>query len=187
MGEKDKTPRRLTLMMENARTVLATFPTREMAERAVSELRGKGFDREISVVAKEDRQENKQTQREQEGNLNMGRGVEETGDNTLAGGTTTGGVLGGLAGLAAGAGALAIPGIGPIIAAGPIAGLLSGAAAGGIAGGLIDWGIPVERGRYFEDKVKQGSVLVSVRAAGQKADQAAEVLRQLGAQDVEAH
>jgi len=161
-----------------AKTVIGTFNAQESAERAVSDLRGKGFDREISIVAKDDKRA--RAGGEREGGLRMG------GDSVFEG-TTTGGVLGGLAGLAAGAGALAIPGIGPIVAAGPIAGLLSGAATGGIAGGLLDWGIPAERGRYFEDRVRQGNILVSVRTDDNKANDAAGVLRRYGCQDVEIH
>ncbi|HHW42542.1 hypothetical protein GFC01_08750 [Desulfofundulus thermobenzoicus] len=161
-----------------AKTVLGTFSSRESAERAVAELRNKGFDRDISIVAKED---TVRTDRRNQYN------APTMGGDPVSDGTTTGGVLGGLAGLVAGAGALAIPGIGPIVAAGPIAGLLSGAATGGIAGGLIDWGIPAERGRYYEEKVKQGNILVSVRCDDNKANDAATVLRQFGAQDVESH
>ncbi|OAT82928.1 general stress protein [Desulfotomaculum copahuensis] len=160
-----------------ARTVLATFSTRDSAEQAVSELRGKGFDRDISIVAKDNARDNRHNQ----------YSAPTMGGDTITDGTTTGGVLGGLAGLVAGAGALAIPGIGPIIAAGPIAGLLSGAATGGIAGGLIDWGIPAERSRFYEEKVRQGNILVSVRCDETKANDAAQVLRRHGAQDVETH
>jgi len=153
-----------------SKTVISTFPSREAAEKAVNTLRQQGYNNEISIIAKDEGQLNNNEQ-----------------PDTLADGTSTGGVLGGLAGLAVGAGALAIPGIGPVIAAGPIAGLLSGAAAGGIAGGLIDWGIPKERSEYYEQKVKQGHVLVSVRSDENKTDNAAEILRREGAQDVEVH
>ncbi|MFA7466906.1 MAG: hypothetical protein WCY82_01415 [Desulfotomaculaceae bacterium] len=156
------------------KTVLSTFTDRQQAERAVDELRKKGFEKEISILARDS--ENKG--QDQGG---IGRG------NNLTGGTTTGGVIGGLAGLAVGAGALAIPGIGPLIAAGPIAGMLSGAATGGIAGGLIDWGIPSDRSNYYEGKVKEGRVLVSVHADDQKINDAEETLKNLGAQDVEVH
>ncbi|ADL08587.1 general stress protein [Thermosediminibacter oceani] len=155
-----------------AKTVIGVFENREQAEKAVNEMRESGFDtNEISIVAKG----------EQRGN-NGGMGMD-----TVADGTTTGGVLGGLAGLALGAGALAIPGLGPIIAAGPIAGLLSGAATGGIAGGLIDWGIPEERGRYYEEEVKRGKILAAVRTHEQKVEKAADVMRRNGARDVETH
>jgi len=156
------------------KTVLSTFADRQQAERAVDELRRKGFEKEISILARD----NENKGQDQGG---MGRG------NNITGGTATGGVIGGLAGLAVGAGALVIPGIGPLIAAGPIAGMLSGAAAGGVAGGLIDWGIPEERSKYYEGKVKEGRVLVSVHTDDQKISDAEETLKQLGAQDVEAH
>jgi uncharacterized membrane protein len=156
------------------KTVLGTFPSRDQAEKAVGELRGKGFDRDISIVARDEgeRQKNQFT---------------TMGTDNVADGTATGGVIGGLAGLAVGAGALAIPGIGPLIAAGPIAGLLSGAATGGIAGGLIDWGIPQERGKFYEEKVKQGNILVSVRTSANRINDAADTLRRNGARDVEVH
>ncbi len=102
-------------------------------------------------------------------------------------GVTTGGALGGIAGLAAGAGALFIPGIGPLLAAGPIAGLLSGAVTGGVAGGLIDWGIPAEESRHYEEDVKQGRTLVAAHASGPKLDDAANLLRRHGAHDVKTY
>lgn len=157
-----------------SKTVIGVFSSENAAQRAVEELRNSGFGtNEISIVARENRRS--------DGNTTMGT------ENDISGGVTTGGVLGGLAGLAAGAGALAIPGIGPLVAAGPIAGLLSGAATGGIAGGLIDWGIPEERGRYYEGKVREGKILATVRAEESKVNQAAQILRAHGATDVETH
>jgi len=159
------------------KTVIGVFENKQQAEKAVNAVRNSGFDtNEISIVAKGGKKNN--------GN----NGDEETLEmDTLTDGTATGGVIGGLAGLAIGAGALAIPGIGPLFAAGPIAGLLSGAATGGIAGSLIDWGIPAERGRYYEEEVKKGKMLTVIRAHEQKVQQAADLLRQNGAKDVETH
>ncbi|MEQ1752199.1 MAG: DUF3341 domain-containing protein, partial [Prosthecobacter sp.] len=81
-------------------------------------------------------------------------------------GAGTGGVLGGALGWIAGIGALAIPGVGPFIAAGPIMAALSGAAigatVGGITGGLIGMGIPEFEAKRFEGKVKAGSSLISI-------------------------
>jgi hypothetical protein len=160
------------------KTVIGVFDNREQAEKSISQLRDSGFDtNEISILTK--------------GRGKKG-GDEEGGDavldmGTATDGTTTGGVLGGIAGLALGAGALAIPGLGPIIAAGPIAGLLSGAATGGIAGGLIDWGIPEQRGRYYEGEVKKGRVLAAVRTHEQKIKSAADIMRENGAKDIETH
>ena len=81
-------------------------------------------------------------------------------------GASTGGVIGGALGWVAGIGALAIPGVGPFIAAGPIIAALSGAAigatVGGIAGGLIGLGIPELEAKRYEGKVKAGNILISV-------------------------
>ncbi|HOV80075.1 MAG TPA: hypothetical protein PK728_08175 [Bacillota bacterium] len=158
------------------KTVIGLFDTRDQAEKAVTALRGGGFHEEISVLAAD---------KTKAGMGMKNRPGAETGSVTT--GVTAGGVLGGLAGLAAGAGALAVPGIGPIIAAGPIAGILSGAATGGIAGGLIDWGIPAERGKFYEGKVREGKILASVRTDENKVNDAANIMRQNGASDVEIH
>lgn len=157
------------------KTVVGLFDSRDQAEKAVSALRGRGFYEEISVLAAD---------KSKAGDTGRNKG---TAGGSVASGVSTGGVLGGLAGLAMGAGALVIPGIGPILAAGPIAGVLSGAATGGIAGGLIDWGIPSERGRYYEGKVKEGKILSSVRTDDTKIEDAARIMRENGAKDVETH
>lgn len=159
------------------KTVLGVFHSKDKAEEAVREIRERGFDNtEINVVAKD----------EERGKGDRGGARMSTGGN-LTGGTTTGAAVGGVAGLLAGAGALAIPGIGPIVAAGPIATMLSGAVTGGIAGGLIDWGIPEERGRHFEEKVKQGKILTVIKTSDKKAEDAMQILRKNGAEDVESH
>lgn len=162
------------------KTVVGLFDSREQAEKAVSALRGRGFYEEISVLATDNNGRNGESN---ENNQNRGN----SGGGSIASGVSTGGVLGGLAGLAMGAGALVIPGIGPMIAAGPIAGLLSGAATGGITGGLIDWGIPSDRGQYYEGKVKEGKILASVRTDEMKISDAARIMRENGARDVETH
>lgn len=84
-----------------------------------------------------------------------------------AAGASAGGVAGGTLGLLAGIGALAIPGVGPLIAAGPIMAALSGAAVGatigGITGALIGMGIPEHEAKGYEEQVKSGNILMSVR------------------------
>ena len=81
-------------------------------------------------------------------------------------GATAGGAVGGTLGLLAGIGALAIPGLGPFIAAGPIMGALAGlgvgAAAGGLIGALVGMGIPEYEAKRYEGRVKDGGILVSV-------------------------
>ena len=83
-------------------------------------------------------------------------------------GASTGGVLGGAFGWLVGIGALAIPGLGPFIAAGPIMAALSGAAAGaalgGVTGALIGLGIPEYEAKRYEGKIKEGNMLISVHA-----------------------
>lgn len=106
-----------------------------------------------------------------------------------AAGAGTGGVVGGALGWIAGIGALAIPGVGPFIAAGPIIAALSGAAigatVGGIAGGLIGLGIPENEAKRYEGKVKGGDILISVHTddAGDIA-RAQGIFTQAGAQDI---
>ena len=84
-------------------------------------------------------------------------------------GVGAGGLLGGTLGLLAGLGALLIPGIGPIIAAGPLVAMLTGAAAGatvgGVAGALIGLGIPEVEAKQYEGEIKSGNILISVHAA----------------------
>ena len=104
-------------------------------------------------------------------------------------GAGTGGVLGGALGWIAGIGALAIPGVGPFIAAGPIMAALSGAAigaaVGGIAGGLIGMGIPEFEARRYEDRIKAGNILISVHTEDAKeVTKAKEIFHNAGAQDI---
>jgi hypothetical protein len=109
-------------------------------------------------------------------------------EGATAGGVT-GGVAGGVAGWLVGIGALAIPGVGPLIAAGPILAALSGAAvgaaAGGIAGGLIGLGIPEYEARQYEEKIKAGGVLIAVHSENaDETKRAKKILEEGGAKDI---
>lgn len=104
-------------------------------------------------------------------------------------GVGAGGVLGGTIGLLAGIGALAIPGLGPFIAAGPLLAALSGAAAGatvgGITGALIGLGIPEIEAKRYEGKIRSGNILISVHTA--KSDEqkrAEEIFKTAHADDI---
>lgn len=104
-------------------------------------------------------------------------------------GAGTGAALGGALGWLAGIGALAIPGVGPLVAAGPIAAALSGAALGGtiggIAGALIGMGVPEYEAKRYEGKIKQGGILISVHC--ETADQVKrtkQLFQEAGAQDI---
>jgi hypothetical protein len=104
-------------------------------------------------------------------------------------GVTSGGVVGGTLGLLAGIGALAIPGLGPFIAAGPLMAALSGAAAGaavgGVAGALIGMGIPEIEAKKYEGKLRGGNILVAAHVDNSEEEsRAKEVFRREGAHDI---
>jgi hypothetical protein len=104
-------------------------------------------------------------------------------------GASTGGVVGGALGWIAGIGALAIPGVGPFIAAGPIIAALSGAAigaaVGGVAGGLIGLGIPELEAKRYEGKIKEGNILISVHTENSdEIARAKDIFTKAGAQDI---
>lgn len=104
-------------------------------------------------------------------------------------GASAGGVVGGTIGLLAGIGALAIPGLGPFIAAGPIMAALSGAAAGaavgGITGALVGLGIPEVEAKQYEGKIVGGNILLSVHVDNSdQATQAKKILESGGATDI---
>ncbi|EEG76791.1 general stress protein [Dethiobacter alkaliphilus] len=160
-----------------SQTVVGLFRSKEQAEEAIRELRARDFDdQDISLVAKNE---------EAEGGGEEGVSYE---NQNLADGTATGGAIGGLTGLLAGAGALLIPGIGPIIAAGPLAGALTGIVTGGIAGGLIDYGIPEEEGERYEKEVHKGSILVAAESEDEEmSEEVSSIFRENGAFEVNSH
>ncbi len=101
----------------------------------------------------------------------------------------TGGILGGALGWLVGIGALAIPGVGPFIAAGPIMAALGGAAlggaVGGVAGALIGLGIPEYEAKRYEGKIKDGNVLISVHTENRdQITQAKHIFKDAGAEDI---
>jgi len=117
-----------------------------------------------------------------------GAADNSTGVNdNISDGVISGGVLGGIAGLLIGAGSIMIPGLGIIAAAGPITGLLSGAVTGGVVGGLIDLGIPENRSRQYEDDVRHGKVLFSMKTDEDKVNRITSILRNCGATNIDAY
>jgi hypothetical protein len=118
-------------------------------------------------------------------------GLIDAGDAGAAAagtGAATGGVIGGGVGLLAGMAALAIPGIGPLFAAGPIASALAGAGVGAVAGGLIGGlsqvGVPESEAEHYAEAVRRGGALLTVRASDERAVDVAALLRDHGAVDV---
>jgi hypothetical protein len=106
-------------------------------------------------------------------------------------GASAGGIVGGTLGLLAGIGALAIPGLGPFIAAGPLMAALSGGAAGaavgGLTGALVGLGIPEMEAKRYEGKISGGNILVAVHVENGDQQKAAEqALKRSGAEDISA-
>lgn len=155
-------------------TVVGLFRDQPSAERAIQRLKAAGFtEGQIGVAVRDPERQQAIT--------------EETGTQAAEGakaGAVSGGVLGGVVGLLAGVGALAIPGIGPIIAGGALASTLAGAgigaAAGGLVGALVGMGIPEEDARHFEQGFQQGGILVTVDA-GARSTEAKQALTESGA------
>lgn len=138
------------------KAVIGTVDTRAQAEQVVVELQKLGFTAsDISVLFPDRKGTNDFA-------IEQGTKAPEG----AAAGAGTGGLLGGALGLLAGIGALAIPGLGPFIAAGPIIATLSGAAVGagvgGLTGALIGMGIPEIEAKLYEGKVKSGKMLIAV-------------------------
>ncbi len=143
-------------MYEHEKHLVGVYDTENEAMQAVENLKWQGYAAEdISVIGKNE---------DEVKEINDATGTK-TGEG-LATGAATGGALGGFVGLLTGVGALAIPGIGPLIAAGPIAATLTGVAvgagAGGLAGALIGMGIPEEEADRYEGYVKEGKIIVVV-------------------------
>jgi len=165
------------------KTVIGSFDSVDDADRAVRALRNAGFlDDDINLVANN----------AQHGDADAKPRVVDAADTEHSGVTTgavAGGALGGAAGLAASLMGLAIPGIGPILAAGPIVAALTGAGAGAVAGGLIgsltNLGVEPSHAEIYAESVRRGGSLVTVRVDDSRADEATSILRSAGAIDID--
>jgi hypothetical protein len=159
--------------------VFGIYPTYASVEAGVDALKEAGFrNTDISVLFPE--------------NVGTKDFAHQKSTKAPEGATTgagTGAVLGGALGWLVGIGALAIPGVGPFVAAGPImaalAGVGVGGAVGGIAGALIGMGIPEYEAKRYEGRVKQGGILLSVHSdSSEWTKRAKEILKQTGAEDI---
>jgi hypothetical protein len=142
--------------------VFGIFSTRIAVDNAMDSLVQAGFPTsDISVLLPESLGGTKNM-----GTENMGTEKETKAPEGTTVGVTAGGVIGGTLGLLAGVGLLAIPGLGPFIAAGPImaglAGLGVGGAVGGVTGALIGMGIPEFEAKRYEGRLQKGEILLSV-------------------------
>ena len=155
------------------------FPSHSAAEAAVDQLQAAGFSHDDVSVLMADKQGSKDFAAEKN---------TKAPEGTTAG-VLSGGTVGGTLGLLAGLGALAIPGVGPLIAAGPIMGALAGLGVGGAVGGLIGalvgMGIPEYEAKRYEGRVKDGGILVSVHCdTSEEIGRAKDVLKAAGGEDI---
>lgn len=160
--------------------VFGIYQTRTQAERSVDDLLRAGFSNDdISVLLPDNDRGTKDFAHEKN---------TKAPEGTTAG-VTTGGAIGGTLGLLAGIGALAIPGVGPFIAAGPIMGALAGLGVGGAVGGmigaLVGMGIPEFEAKRYEGRIKEGGILLSVHCdTSEEITRAKDLLKHTGAQDI---
>jgi len=198
------------------KTVIGSFDSFDEARQVVRDLKDEGFmESDISIVASNrtggdatsDRTPNDlnldpavtgdtaretSTTRSMRGTTTDADDVDDTTTGNATGaatGAVTGGVLGGAAGVAVSLMGLAIPGIGPIIAAGPIVAGLTGAGVGAVAGGLIggltSLGVSEEHAEYYAESVRRGGALVTIRCDESRAERAAQIMQDHGAVDIE--
>src|SRR5256886_7357026 len=155
------------------------YRDRASVEGAVDALRQEGFrNTDISVLFPEN-----------QGTKDFAHKKSTKAPEGTATGATSGAVVGGTLGWLAGIGALAIPGLGPFIAAGPIVAALAGAGAGGVVGGitgaLVGMGIPEYEAKRYEGRIKEGGILLSVHCDDSRwTKRAKQILEETGAEDV---
>jgi hypothetical protein len=157
----------------------AIYPNRTALEEGLTALRDANFRQEdISILYPDN-----------EGTKDLGFEKGTKAPEGATAGASTGAVIGGALGWLAGIGAIAIPGIGPFIAAGPIVAALAGVGAGGVVGGitgsLIGFGIPEYEAKRYEGRIKSGGILVSVHCDDSDwTTKAKKILHETGAEDV---
>jgi hypothetical protein len=161
------------------KSVFGIAKSEPQAIRIANDLRAAGFsDNDISVLFP-DKQGTRDFAHEQH---------TKAPEGTVSGGIA-GGVIGGALGWLVGIGSLAIPGLGPFVAAGPILAALSGVAAGGTVGGvvgcLIGMGIPEYEAKRYEGKIREGNILISVHAeSSDEISRAKDIFKNAGAEDI---
>ena len=162
-----------------AKAVFGIASSEPQAARIATELEAAGFSRNDISVLFPDRTATRDFAHEKNTKLPEG----------AAAGAGTGGVLGGGLGWLVGIGSLAIPGLGPFIAAGPIMAALGGAAigaaVGGLTGALVGMGIPEIEAKQYESKLREGNILISVHTeSSEERDRAKEIFERAGAHDI---
>jgi uncharacterized membrane protein len=171
------------MALEQHQRAVGTFPTRQEAEDALNELRNSGFPMDkVSVIAKDADRDDQIAGADVKNRAQGNEAKEGAGAGAVAGTA-----LGGVGGLLVGLGTLAIPGVGPFLAAGTLAttfaGAGIGAAAGSLVGALTGLGIPEEQAKVYGDLVSQGDYLVIVDGDESEIHRAASILSHRGIRD----
>jgi hypothetical protein len=180
------------------KTVFCLADNEGQANRIIDHLISSGFQNsDISILYPDTK--NTQTRFDERGNVhhdnahpNKSRLATENTTKAPEGattGATTGGILGGTLGLLAGLGSLAIPGVGPFIAAGPLMAALSGSAIGGslglLVGAIVGYGIPEYEAKKYEAGLKEGKILISITTnSDEQASKASDIMKKEGGKDI---
>jgi hypothetical protein len=163
------------------KAVIGIVETQPQAESIVQQLQAAGFgENQISALFPDNK-----------GTKAFAHEQHTKAPEGAATGAGAGGIIGGTLGVLAGIGALAIPGLGPFIAAGPImaglSGIAAGAAVGGFTGALVGMGIPEFEAKMYETKLKAGNILISVHTEdGDEQKRAIDIFKKAGVKDVSA-
>jgi hypothetical protein len=161
------------------KAVFGIAKTEQQAIRITNDLRSAGFsNNDISVLLPD-----------KEGTRDFAHEQHTKAPEGAVSGVVAGGIIGGAFGWLVGIGSLAIPGLGPFIAAGPILAALSGVAAGGTVGGitgaLVGMGIPEYEAKRYEGKIRGGNILISVHAeSSDEVSRAKQIFKDADAEDI---
>jgi uncharacterized membrane protein len=176
------------MTLQNNDMIIGVFSSKEEAGAAIDELNDAQYQaKDISVV----------TQSKEDAEVLVDQGGSSVTEGAVSG-ATTGGVIGGIAGLLIGIGAIAVPGIGALLIGGPLAaalgltgaaattisGAATGALAGGLLGALVGLGVPEEDARIYEDRIKEGGILIAVPVRSGNASEVRTILEDNGADRV---
>lgn len=174
------------------KTMIAVFDERSQAKAAIEGLFDAGFSQsEVSLLANNVAGDETIDPYRHPGATGLETDVVHAEHESHAAGTgaVTGGVLGGLAGLLLGMGSLAVPGVGPVVVAGPVAGLLAGALGGAVVGGLVgvlvEMGVPENDAHTYSEAVRRGNTVVAVTGPESKVETVAEVFRRFNPIDIQ--
>lgn len=160
-----------------ADTVIGIFKDSKQAGNAVSEFISKGLTNDVTVVAKEEVMGDTKTHE-----------VKKDVSEGATTGAVAGATVGGLAGLLTGVASFVVPGVGLLIL-GPLAsiltGLAGGALSGGLMGALVDYGLPEEKAKLYEQRLQAGEVVVGVSTASINSDEAKQILEKHNAHETQ--